>query len=86
MHESPGARRGQRHWIPFKMELQEVVSHPTWVLGTQLLSSVRAIDVLNYKPSLQFQKRHMSLKSKQRQVAHCFSQTPKSTFLKLIEV
>lgn len=64
MHESPGAKRGQRHWIPFKMELQEVVSHPTWVLGIQLLSSVRAMDVLNYEPSLQFQKHHMSHKGK----------------------
>lgn len=42
-----GTPRGQRCWILLELELQVVVSHPVWVLGTTLESSVQAICALN---------------------------------------
>lgn len=38
---------GQKHLIPLELELWEVVSGPTLVLGTKLRSSERAIDIFN---------------------------------------
>lgn len=33
---------------PLELELEEIVSHPAQMLGTQLRSSARAVSVLNH--------------------------------------
>lgn len=42
-----GAPEGQRHWIPLELDLRVIVSHTTWMLGTQLGSSTRAACMFN---------------------------------------
>lgn len=42
------ARRGQ--WIPLQLELQGVVSHLAWVMGSKLESSARAVSTLESWP------------------------------------
>lgn len=43
-----GAQRNQSLEIFQKLELQAVVSSPTWVLGTEYVSSGRAASALNH--------------------------------------
>lgn len=38
------AHKPQRHWISLELELQVVISHPMWGLGTKLWSSARSVD------------------------------------------
>jgi hypothetical protein len=53
-HVCTGAHRGQkRPSNPLELGLQALVSHPVWVLGSELGSSVRAIYALTHEPSLQ---------------------------------
>ena len=40
---SAGTPGGQRHWVSLEMELQVIVDHLQWVLGTGFWSSVRTI-------------------------------------------
>jgi hypothetical protein len=43
-----GACRGKRMLASLELELQAVVSSPTWVLGTELGFSVEAIHALSH--------------------------------------
>lgn len=47
VHPSSDVCRGQWHWIPLELELQVVVSCPTWVLGVKLRSLARVIHAPN---------------------------------------
>jgi hypothetical protein len=47
---------GQRCQVSWKLELTGLVSHLLWVLGTELMSSIRAVHILNHRDIYLFRR------------------------------
>jgi hypothetical protein len=51
VHMTASTPRSQRYQISLELEVQEVVSHPMWVVGIELWSSASSDVLLTVEPS-----------------------------------